>query len=109
MPTEIKYTGTDANIRKLREFEKNPNINPFSGKKIKKDGPTYKKLMVQLEIMKTRLRRFVGDYSSIIILMNEKQKEEFKNNPNINPITGKRIKKDGPTYKRLMKQILSSP
>ena len=109
MPIEIKYTGAGDNIRKFNEFEKNPDVNPFSGKKIKKDGPTYKKLMVQLEIMKKRLRRFVGDYSSIIILMNEKQKEEFKNNPKINPITGKKIKKDGPTYKRLMKQILSSP
>lgn len=63
------------------EWLKNPLINPKTGRAIKRDGPTYKKLQKECE---------------------DQACDKWEDNPRINPFTGRQISRSGPTYKKLV-------
>ena len=51
-----------------------------------------------------RHERFVGNYGDLIINLSDKEKKKFLSNPSINPVSGRKIKIGGPTYKKLMRK-----
>ena len=80
-------------INKCKEWLLNKNINPITKRKIKIDGPTYKKFKE-------------------LCYNKDKNCKEWLLNKNINPITKRNIKIDGPIYKKfnelcINKKILS--
>ena len=70
-----------------QEWFRNPLVNPVTGRKIKKDGPVYKKL--------ERKCKPKGDTC-----------QEWLRNPLVNPVSGRKIKKDGPVYKKLERKCV---
>ena len=74
-----------------KQWKKNKNINPLTGRAIKKNGPTYKKI-----------EKMCKKY------MSRKEKcRKWKRHKSKNPTTGRKIKKQGPTYKKYEKECLS--
>jgi hypothetical protein len=74
------------------KFNKNKNVNPSTGRPIKRGSKTYKSL--DKECKKTRISK--------------KMCESFLNSDKtINPLTGRAIKKDGPTYNIFMNKCKS--
>jgi len=97
-----------------KDFLKNDSINPRTGYKIKKNGPTYKKLLKECE-KKVSLHKVVKVNKKItknIDKKNVKKENEknykkckkFEENNNINPFSGRKIKRNGPTYKKLIRK-----
>lgn len=80
-------------------FLRNPEINPLTGRKIKKNGPVYKKLMLQCSPEK---RCLDVEQSYQQISHDNYFFDKFLDNPEINPFTGRKIKKNGHVYKKLM-------
>ena len=75
------------------EFKKNPSVNPQTNRKIKKEGPTYMKIVKACEDPKdttTNNKKNVCD--------------EFKKNMSVNPKTGRKIKRGGAVYETLIKK-----
>lgn len=87
---DLIYINNMENL--ILEWYNNKNINPYTGKTIKINGPTYKKLL--------------KEYNNYINSSMDKNNTilEWNNNKNINPYTGKTIKINGPTYKKLLKE-----
>jgi hypothetical protein len=90
-----------------KKFKENSSRNPKTNRKIKINGPTYKKLNKQCEkILKGEVvvedRRDTNYYC-----------DKWKKNPGINPKTNRKIKIKGPTYKKLKKEcdriVIESP
>ena len=75
----------------------NPNINPETGKSIKKNGPIYKKLFKLCDEKKVKSKS-KSDSSSNISSNTKKLCRNWLDNPTINPETGRKIKIDGPKY-----------
>ena len=71
-----------------KDWKKNPLVNPETGRKIKKNGPTYKKLKKKCSEKKS----------------DNKDCNKWNKNPLVNPETNRKIKKDGPTYKKFAKK-----
>ena len=87
------------------EWLKNPNINPETGKTIKKNGVIYKKLLKLCEEKKNKSKTSsLSSHSSSSkksVNSDVKEKklcEEWLKNPSINPETGRKINIDGPKY-----------
>jgi len=71
------------------KFNKNKNLNPTTGRPIKRGSTTYKSL--EKDCKKTRISK--------------KMCESFlKSDKRVNPLTGRAIKKDGPTYNIFMQK-----
>lgn len=75
------------NAKKCQEWIDNKNINPETGRKIKKDGPVYKKL-------EKECRDQINSYEC----------DKWRNNTLRNPKTGRLIKYKGPTFEKLAKK-----
>jgi uncharacterized protein (DUF1810 family) len=71
-------------MSKCSQWLSNPGVNPSTGRKIKINGPTYKKLQIECN----------GSCP------------EWLRNPLKNPETGRKIKREGPTF-RIFKQKCS--
>lgn len=71
-------------MNKCLQWLSNSSINPYTGRTIKINGPTFKRL--QLECSDSR------------------DCEKWMKNSLINPVTGRVIKKDGPTFKILQRK-----
>jgi hypothetical protein len=97
--------GNDKKIKDIKKGSKNicdewlnnPNINPETGKAIKKNGPVYKRLLKECEKKKDKSKSKSSSLSSSSKTL--KLCDEWKKNPTINPETGYKIKIDGPKYK----------
>jgi len=88
-----------------KKFKENSSRNPLTNRKIKINGPTYKKLNKQCEkILKGEVIEVRSSSSN--------KCDKWKKNPGINPKTNRKIKIKGPTYKKLEKEcgaIVSQP
>jgi len=88
------------NENKCIQFLKNDSINPLTFRKIKKNGPTYKRLKKECE-KKSQLK---PDNLNKIKEIENKYKicKKMIKDDSRNPFTGRKIKRDGPTYKKLL-------
>ena len=77
-----------------------PLVNPESGHPIERDGPTF-------NVWKERCKK-IGMKSRPVSTktMTWRKCQEWRRYPDINPDTGRKIDKDGPTYKWIEKQCL---
>ena len=95
-----------------KQWRINPDKNPLTGRTIKKYNVTYKKIEKECK----KIEKEQDDsLSSIVIKKIKKEKKEkkdtidkivclaWKENQLINPLTGRSIKKNGPTYNNLKK------
>lgn len=73
------------------EWIRNPTINPLTNRKIKVNGPTYKKF--EKDCDESSSPKSSPKHTSPC--------EEWTKNPTINPRTNRKIKVNGPTYKVL--------
>jgi hypothetical protein len=80
-------------INRCKKWFKKPQLNPKTGKNIKINGPTYKKL--EQECKSINKSKKTKSKSNKMIC------KEWKKNKLINPRTGRKIKVNGPTYKKL--------
>ncbi|AAS18054.1 unknown [Singapore grouper iridovirus] len=90
---------------KCEEFLENPGINPETGKTIKHGGPVYTRLIK--ECAKPMSSSEISSSSDLFptqepVPLTKCQK--FRQNRRHNPENGKRIKKGGPVYMRLVKE-----
>jgi hypothetical protein len=88
-----KKTGKKGIINICDEWLNNPNVNPETGKSIKKNGPVYKKLLKLCEEKKTNSKTSSSASSKTMRLC-----DEWKKNKTVNPETGYKIKENGPKY-----------
>src|SRR5579864_531325 len=72
---------------------RNPLINPKTGRQIKLDGPTYRK--IEKECLGTRSPRRRPVSFSVL------ECDQWFKNDRVNPRTGRQIKFNGPTYLKL--------
>jgi hypothetical protein len=81
-----------------KEWKKKSNVNPRTGRQIKENGPTYKKLQKECDPVKKKVRRVrrVHMVSNVC--------DKWFENKLVNPRTGRRIKENGPTYKKLQEE-----
>jgi hypothetical protein len=86
--------------RLCNEWLKEPLINPETGKSIVKNGPIYNKWKEKCKELGLKNKPINTKQ------MTWKKCQEWKKNPEINPETGKKLKINGPTYKRIEKQCL---
>jgi hypothetical protein len=100
------------------DFLKNPTVNPFTKRKIKKDSKTYQMLMSKCKskspspkLTKKRSSKKIKSppsktktkaTSKSRLVSKKEQCEAFFVTPDINPFTNRKIKKSGPKYKELM-------
>ena len=77
---------------KCSQWLATPSVNPYTGRTIKIDGPTYKKLHVECNRSRSRSRSRSKNHC-----------ESWFENPLVNPATGRAIKRDGPTFKLLQR------
>jgi hypothetical protein len=90
-----KKTGKKGIINICEQWLNNPNVNPETGKSIKKNGPVYKRLLKLCEEKKSKTR---SSSSSSVSSKTLKLCDEWKKNKTINPETGYKIKENGPKY-----------
>jgi len=84
-----KYNYGVSKKKKCEKFNKNKNVNPTTGRPIKRNGAKYKDLNKECKKM----------------VISKKMCEEFiKLDKRVNPITGRAIKKDGPIYNSFVKK-----
>lgn len=88
------------------QWRANPTVNPLTGRAIKVDGPTYKKLQkdcigVRSPSPRSPVKRPVGPLSP------RSKCEQWRANPTINPVSRRKIKRNGPVYKALKKECES--
>lgn len=85
------------------EWRRNPLVNPDTGRKIVRNGPVYKKL-------KKKCTGPAGgptgpvpkEFEWLIEAMREEAEcNEWKKDPLVNPVTRRRIGRNGPVYKKL--------
>ena len=87
------------------EFIKNDNINPITKRKIKKNGPTYKKLIKQCERISDKEKIKTQDKSAIeSVKKNYNTCKKMIKDDSKNPFTGRKIKRNGPTYNRILSE-----
>jgi serine/threonine protein kinase len=91
---------------RCKKWKQSPDVNPTSGRKIKINGPTYKKLRAECDkISKQPQSPFVtAKTQSPLPAVGAKQQTDcakWKTFPDVNPATGRKIKINGPTYKIL--------
>ena len=83
---------------------RNRTTNPLTGRKIKADGPTLRALLEACEAFGSRPRKVVAKKQTppkSQPRVNAQQCQRFMEDPLTNPLTGRKIKKDGPTFKAL--------
>lgn len=109
--------GSNNNKLKCVSFLKNRNVNPYTGRPIKKNGSTYNRLVDKckrkgtgskqraslLKVKSTRIRTSTSTKKKITKNMCMKFLES---NKTINPITNRKIIKDGPVYNLFMKKCM---
>lgn len=92
------WTKLDEEKRLCMLWLQEPLINPETGHSIDRDGPTF-------EMWKERCKNIgMKTQPTATKTMTWRKCQEWKRYPNINPDTGKKIKKDGPTFKWIEKQ-----
>lgn len=99
----IKYTKKED---VCKAFSENDKKNPKTGANIKKNGPTYKKLvkLCQEDKSKETIKKKTEKKS----VKKEKVSEQsevcqlFNENKETNPMTGRKIKMNGPTFNKLI-------
>lgn len=92
------WTKADEERRLCNQWLAEPLINPETGLAIERDGPTFndwKNRCIQLGIK---------GIPKATRVMSWRKCQEWLKNPDINPDTGREIKKDGPTWKWLEKE-----
>lgn len=92
------WTKNDEEKRLCEEWLKEPLINPRTGKAIERNGPTFNIWKKRCKDMGLRTKPLVTKE------LTWRKYKEWKKNPCINPETGRKIKKNGPTWKRMVKQ-----
>ena len=87
------------NTDNCNKWHNNPLINPISKRPIKKDGPIYKTFQKECaSILKLSVKKNTNP------IYNTDNCKKWRNNPLINPISKRAIKKDGPIYKTFQKE-----
>jgi hypothetical protein len=87
------------NTDNCNKWHNNPLINPISKRPIKKDGPIYKTFQKECaSILKLSAKKNTNP------IYNTDNCKKWRNNPLINPISKRAIKKDGPIYKTFQKE-----
>jgi len=87
------------NTDNCNKWHNNPLINPISKRAIKKDGPIYKTFQKECaSILKLSVKKNTNP------IYNTDNCKKWRNNPLINPISKRAIKKDGPIYKTFQKE-----
>jgi len=89
-----KKTGKKGIINICDEWLNNPNVNPETGKSIKKNGPVFKKLLKLCQEKKNKSKSSSSSVSSKTLRLCD----EWKKNKTVNPETGYKIKENGPKY-----------
>ena len=87
--------------KECKEWRKNKNKNPKTNRKIKTNGPTYKKIEKDCDKKKK-----VKKVKKKSLLYTKEECNQWNNNKNKNPKTNRKIKVNGPTYKKIEKQCV---
>jgi hypothetical protein len=96
MPKSLSKKECDEFLKKCK---KGTCKNPETGRKIKVDGPTYKKILNKCSGKKSK-KSSTKKYK----LDCEKWKKGWISGEKVNPETRRKIKQDGPKYKELVKK-----
>lgn len=85
------------------KWKRDRSVNPRSNRRIKVDGPTYKKLQKEcvpeeLPLRQRRIKKSPKVVSNVC--------EKWSMNRTKNPRTGRTIKVNGPTYKKLLEECV---
>ena len=84
------------------KWKLNKSINPRTNRKIKPTGKVYKDLEVECANISPKSRRAGGPEKNIDPYSPKCLK--WRNNPEVNPTTNRKIKPGGPTYQKLKKE-----
>lgn len=87
------------------EWHRNPDVNPITNRKIKRNGPTYQKLEKDCGSISKSIKPKPQPQPKPQTppLSEDEECDEWKANPNINPKTGREIYSHGKIFKKYMK------
>nr|QBK87135.1 MAG: 2-cysteine adaptor domain protein [Marseillevirus LCMAC201] len=98
MTTRKHWSRVDEDKRLCNKWLQEPLVNPATGHPIERNGPTF-------NAWKERCKNAGLQYRPIATkTMSWRKCQEWKCRSNINPDTGRKITKDGPTYKWIKMQ-----
>lgn len=103
MQQKAFWSKTDELRRLCLEWLREPLLNPNTGYPIERNGPTFK--MWQKRCKELNLDHRPKPTGEITW----RKYQEWKTNPLVNPETGRKIKENGPTFKRIKKGLKKNP
>ena len=97
------WSKQDEEKRLCLEWLKEPLINPQTGYPIERNGPTFKLCQKKCKLYGLEHKpKPTGE-------LTWRKYQEWKQNKGVNPETGRKIKVDGPTFKKIVKKIKTQP